>query len=136
MLISAEPTPKRAKSVAKSRAAFGGGGSCLCCCGCCLPPSPHHLPTHTLIHTLTHTGIDGCRVSSGHGCELPSVYLIDMYTDRYTLDSWLHNACELGRGSHVGAAETKKRRPQRGGATIDAGFEKHRSKIFLILYKS
>lgn len=49
IFISAESTPKRDESVAKSRAAFGGGG---CCCFEKGPLPLHHslpLPLRTLL---------------------------------------------------------------------------------------
>lgn len=138
IFISVEPTPKWDESVAKSRAAFGGGGGCCCVAACkkvvpAIVPLPLASPLFPFPYT--HTAIDGCRVSSGHGCcELPTVYLIDAHTDRYTLNSWLHNACELGRGSFKEAEQEPSGASE--GRRLMQDLESHRSKIFLILYKS
>lgn len=99
----------------------------------CLLSSP--FPSPLFPFPYTYTAIDGCRVSSGHGCcELPTVYLIDTHTDRYTLDSWLHNACELGRGSLEEAKQERSGASE--GRRLMQDLESHCSKIFLILYKS
>lgn len=107
--------------------------SCLLSSPCSFPVYSPFIPHFPFPYT--HTAIDGCRVSSGHGCcELPTVYLIDAHTDRYTLDSWLHNACELGRGSFEEAEQERSGASE--GRRLMQDLESHCSKIFLILYKS